>query len=266
MFNKIISTGLIVSFNLILSCNFISREETQNSNDFHDVLGEKSKEALSINVLDTPHHEYPITRAPLPTPKFAGPPPSLNANFWSNYSLPVPPLPPIALPSPHSDDDADCSCDNNCETGTAVFSGGPDDWFEIETLVYPATVLLSQNRNNGEVQGHVRLTPTGLQIGRSGTYWASFTAILSNEYPDYAPLIPVFLVPNGVFNPENPNAQISAVTVVPPQYITTAQASGILMHLEAGTTLSLLATNGGSPQPEEVEVISWTITINRICD
>lgn len=262
MFNKIILSGFAASSFFVFSCDLNLKEKAHNVDASQNILEEKSEEPISVTVFNE-FPEDPITKLPLPAPKLPGPPPAMNANFWSHYP-PLAPRPP--LPRRESDDDGDCRCKTNCESGTAVFSGGPDDWFELETLVYPSTVLLSQNRNGGDVQGNVSLTPTGLRIGESGTYWANFTAILTNEYPDYTPLIPVFLVPNGVFDAQNSNAQIAAVGAIPPQYITTVQGSGILHHLEEGTTLSLLATNAGSPQPEEVEVISWTISINKICD
>lgn len=168
----------------------------------------------------------------------------------------------------HSDDDDNgVDCQGTCELGVASFSTtNPNDWFEINTLPYPQTTLLSLGRNNGSVKGKVTFTPTGLRVGESGTYWANFSAILVNNDPEYAPFVPLFLVPNNTFVPGNTTSQIGGVGALPANFISTIQGSGFLQDLEAGTSLSILATNGGSPQPEPVTVISWSINIYKICD
>jgi len=157
-------------------------------------------------------------------------------------------------------------CCNTCNLGSASFSGGPPDWFVIQTPTYPEFVLLSANRNVGSTQGNVKLTPTGLKINKSGNYSVSFSAILLNNNPAYTPLLPVFVIRNGIFDPTD-TLILGGVVSLPNGLFETVQGTGILENVKAGTTLSIIATNGGSPEPEPVTVIAWGISAYRIpCD
>jgi hypothetical protein len=154
------------------------------------------------------------------------------------------------------------SC-NKCQLGRAGFSTmNSSNWYTIDTISYPVTVPLSINRNAGFTQGDVELTPTGLIINKSGNYFVSFSAILTNPGPD-AILIPVFVIQNGIFEPNSMNNIGSAVSL-PQNFILPTQASGIIENVNAGTTISIVATNGGSDQPQPVTVIAWNIDLFRI--
>lgn len=127
----------------------------------------------------------------------------------------------------------------------------------------PETVPLSENRNIGSTQGDVELTPTGLLINKSGNYSVSFLAILLNDVDNYTALIPVFLVRNGVFSPTDTSV-LGSIVALQPHIPGTVQITGILENVSAGTTLSLVATNGGSPEPQPITVIAWNINAFRI--
>lgn len=159
-------------------------------------------------------------------------------------------------------------CQKGCHLGTAGFSTTSQaDWYVIDTPVYPDTVPLSKHRNIGSTQGNIRLKSRGVKVNKSGNYSVSFTAILLNTDMNYTPLIPVFLVSNGVFDPTDTSRTIGSVVSLLPGLVTTLQVTGILQNVKAGTKLSLVATNGGSPQPEPVTVISWGISLFKIpCD
>lgn len=160
-----------------------------------------------------------------------------------------------------------CFKSNWCQIGTAGFSTqNPADWYDILTFAFPETTPLSLNRNRGSTQGNVQLNSTGITIGQAGNYSVSITAILTNNNQSYTPLIPIFLVRDGVFDPSD-TSSIGGVSLVPFEQITTIQATGVLEYVTAGTTLSIVATNGGSPQPEPIKVVGWSISAFRIpCD
>lgn len=164
-------------------------------------------------------------------------------------------------------DSKKCDCQCGCDLGTATFSGGPNDWYEVETQGYPVMTPLSMNRNSGYDQGDVELTIDGLKILRKGTYFASITAIVQFQDPNrsYSPLLTVFLVPNGVFDPMNITTQIGAVGTALQNVITNISGSGILLDVPAQTSYSLVVANGGSPQPEPITIVSWSITVYKIC-
>jgi hypothetical protein len=253
--NKVISCGLLLCF-ILISCDSKKRNEREAIDNAEQVIEEKPEKPITITLVE-PRLEEPVSRTPLVPPPLISP---LQPN------LAVPPVGLVLREEP--DDDNDCHCEKDCDLGNAGFSTtSPDNWFEIQTQVYPETVLLSQGRNNGLVQGDVSLTPTGLKVNESGTYWASFSAVLLNNNPEYTPLIPIFLVQNGQFSPSDGAGTLLGATVsLPPNYISTAQGSGPLTNVQEGTILSILATNGGSPQPEPVTVVSWNMSIYKICD
>lgn len=154
-------------------------------------------------------------------------------------------------------------CCEKCTLGTVGFSGGPPTWYTIDTPVYPNTVLLSKNANIGSRQGKISLKSTGLKINEPGNYSVTFTAILQNNDPEYTALVPVFLVENGVYDPMS-TSTVGGVVTLPPGMINTVTATGILEHVKPGTMLTLVATNGGSPEPQPITVIGWGITLFKI--
>lgn len=156
-----------------------------------------------------------------------------------------------------------CHSDNKCQLGVAGFSGGPNDWYEINTLSYPDVVPLSQFRNYGSYQGKIWLTPQGLIINEPGNYYVTITSILQNNDPENTVFIPTFLAINGIFNPGDTTG-LGAVASLPPGLIITAQGSGILQNVQAGTLLSIVAANGGNPNPIPVTVVSWGINVFKI--
>ena len=66
-----------------------------------------------------------------------------------------------------------------------------------------------------------------------------------------------------MFDPTN-NSNLGGVVSLPTGLINTMQATGILQNVKAGTTLSLVATNGGSPEPQDITVIGWGISVFKI--
>lgn len=156
---------------------------------------------------------------------------------------------------------------NWCQIGNRGFSTmNPAEWYDITTFAYPVTTPLSKNANFGSRQGTIQLTPRGIRVGQAGNYFVSFQVILTNNDEAYTPFIPIFLVRNDIFFP-NDTSNLATVTSAPFGDIRAVTASGVLENVEAGTTLSIVATNGGSPQPATITIISWGISAFRIpCD
>lgn len=192
---------------------------------------------------------------------------AVNLHAYGNEHLQIKTIESVVLKKNNSLGLIPCclkKCSSKCQLGIAGFStNNPADWYTLNTFPFPETVLLSINRNRGSVQGKVELTPTGLRIGKPGNYSVSFTAILINNNPLYTPLIPVFLIRNGVFDP-NDTSGVGSIGALLLGVPTVIQATGILENVKAGTELTLVATNGGSPQPEEITVISWGINAFKI--
>lgn len=140
----------------------------------------------------------------------------------------------------------------------------PGLWYTITTNSYPETVPLSQGRNHGAKRGALYLSPTGFTVGRDGNYWVSVTAVMQNPAEETI-LIPVFLVRDEIFDPEDSTSVGDVVTLVPNE-VTSLHASGVVMDLKAGTRLSLVATNGGSPTPQPVNVVAWEISMFKLPD
>lgn len=137
---------------------------------------------------------------------------------------------------------------------------GPDEWYTITTDSYPDVVLLSQQQNMGSSKGGVYISPTGFTIGEAGNYWISITAILQNPGSDTI-LVPVFLVKNETFDPENP--LVGGVATLEPGLITNLHGTGIVEDIGPGTRLSLVASNGDSSL-EDVTVIAWAISLFKL--
>ena len=155
-----------------------------------------------------------------------------------------------------------CKC-AKCHLGTSSFiTNNPNDWYQIETPAFPSTVPLSMNGNTGSSQGEVTISPVGMTIDEPGNYWVSFSAVVLNPL-DSTILIPVFLVPNGVFNPSDPTSLGSTANITPGS-VQTVQQSGLLQNVVPGTTYSLVATNGNSNTTETLTVLGWSINVCKI--
>ena len=164
---------------------------------------------------------------------------------------------------------------NNCTYVNAVSSekkafgvsgrgnAGPDQWYTIETNSYPVTTPLSLNRNVGDSEGALYLSPTGFTVGAEGDYLVTISAVLQNPSEESIFLIPVFLVLDEVFNPEDP-LQVGGVVTLPSDEINTLQGTGIIRNVPAGTRLSLVATNSGYETPIPVTVAAWSITAVKL--
>jgi|GEM_PF-1964880 len=151
-----------------------------------------------------------------------------------------------------------------CHLGKAGFAGGPAEWYVIDTAPFPNVSLLSQNRIRGSTQGNVALTPTGLRIDEPGNYSASIDVVLLNNDPEYTPITPIFLVLNDTFDSINPTSNPGSVVTLPYGFIISASGTGILENVPAGTNLSIVITNSGSPEPEPVTVLGWSISVFKI--
>lgn len=147
--------------------------------------------------------------------------------------------------------------------GTASFSAGPDLWYTIETNSYPETVSLSQKRNKGLAEGAVYLSPTGFTIGEAGNYWVTVTAVLQNPTDSSTVLIPVYLVVDEAFNPDDPSP-IGGVVTLESGVINTVQGTGVLQNVVPGSRLSLVATNAGYPMPVPITIVSWSISLVKM--
>lgn len=162
----------------------------------------------------------------------------------------------------HHHCNAPCPPVQGSHFGSAGFGvTDPSLWYTITTNSYPESVALSLERNKGSSKGGVYLSPTGFTIGEGGDYWVSITAILQNPGSDSL-LIPVFLAQNESFNDEDPG--VGGVVVLPPNVITTLNGTGIVQNIEPGTRLSLVATNGGYPFPQDVVVVGWGISLFKL--
>lgn len=158
---------------------------------------------------------------------------------------------------------ASCHKCVKCHLGTSSFiTSNPNDWYQIQAPSYPNTVALSLNGNAGAAQGKVTVNVTGLTINEPGNYWVSFSAVVLNPL-DGSILIPLFLVPNGVFNPSDPST-LGSTAYITPGNVQTIQQSGLLQNVVPGTSYSLVATNGNSGSPETVTILGWTISLTKI--
>lgn len=147
--------------------------------------------------------------------------------------------------------------------GSAGFSvTDPNLWYTITTHSYPEMTPLSEQRNHGLQEGGVYLSPTGFTIGEEGDYWVNITAVLVNP-GDESILVPVFLVQDETFDPDS-DSQVGGVVTLAPGVITTMQGTGILQDIYPGTRLSLVATNGGDPFPQDVTVVGWFISLFKL--
>lgn len=160
-------------------------------------------------------------------------------------------------------------CNNDsCDLGVATHTAPDLNWYVVNTEAFPIVKPLSIDRNAGFTRGAVELTDTGLKVNVAGTYWVSYFATMAffNDADDYNPLIPIFLIKNGVFNPEETASLLGTTQTMLKNFIMTFTGSGLVADLQAGDTLSLVITNGGSPQPEPITILAWSISAHKICD
>ena len=158
---------------------------------------------------------------------------------------------------------------NSCQLGLSGHAGGPNFFYPIEVPIFPQTTLLSLDRTLGFVEGDIELTPTGLKIGRTGSYAVTFTVIVRNPTPNSHSVFSVFLILNDQFDPNNTQTVSNTTTVFggdnPSDFVLTSiVGNGILKNVPCGTTLSLVASNGGDNILDPLTVIGWDITAYRI--
>jgi hypothetical protein len=188
--------------------------------------------------------------------------------------IPAPPAPIPAFIGGRGDGNrtGNSDDDHNCDLGTAGFYKYDDDDDDDESSYslsidnYPDGNLISLIRNTGSTQGDITLSPTGLIVNKDGTYWANFSATIQNNDQAINALLNIFLVPNGIFNPLDNVSTLVAHGYIQPNEIITINGSGILQNLEKETSLSIFATNVGTPLFTGVNISSWNISIHRICD
>jgi hypothetical protein len=198
----------------------------------------------------------------------------------------------------HQQSDNDCRgcCEGGCSLGDSGYSTSNGTGYFVETLAFPnptpiaPSIPFSTGFYSGSSQGAVTTTKTGLTINKPGDYLVTFSVILSDQVcdPNYQPVLPIFVVRNGVFDPfTNPQNLELGTTVTPHcNYITntngctsdnfvcptvrsvslfeTAQGTAILKNVKKNTALSLVIMNGGSPEPAPINVIAWSITAARM--
>ena len=149
---------------------------------------------------------------------------------------------------------------------SAFATSNIDQFYDINTLFFPATVPLSLNGNHGLKKGKIKTTPTGITILEEGDYLVTFSTLMNNFNSSADAIIAVFLVENGVFNPNSPfGTTIGSTARFSPNFLNTVTATGILKHVKKGTILSLLASNGGSEVAPPVTVLNWNIVATKLC-
>ena len=142
----------------------------------------------------------------------------------------------------------------------------PFNLYTILVPTYPESVLLSKNRNTGSVKGRIKLLDTGLKIKKAGNYFVTFSAGLNNPEPDYTAFILVFIALDGVFNVEDPFANGGDVVQLDPLVGAIAKGSAVLRNVPAGTTITLFASNLGSPYIQPINIGAWNINIFEISE
>jgi hypothetical protein len=141
--------------------------------------------------------------------------------------------------------------------GTAGFGvSDPSSYYPLTTKPYPDPVVLSVNRNNGSVQGGIELSPTGLIVNDVGEYWVNISATVLNQGTDPL-LVPIYLAVNDQYEA----TKIGNIGILVPNILTNVFGNGVITITDIGTTIDIIATNGESPFPHEIEVVSWGISL-----
>ncbi len=147
--------------------------------------------------------------------------------------------------------------------GTAGFrTNNPNLWYNLDVPMYPSIVELTKNRNFGFTKGKIQKLDNGIKIKKSGNYLITFNTVLVNPSSNNPLLIPVFLVKDGIFDP-NGTDNIGNVVYLTREVPTPVHGTGILKNVKAGTRLSIVATNGANTT-DTVAVVSWSIEAIRI--
>lgn len=179
----------------------------------------------------------------------------------------LPELQPAYAAFSHGGGSGHRCCSKSCTLGTAGHTDPTNTWYVVNTEAYPVVKPLSLDQNLGFTKGSIELTETGLKVTQAGSYWVSFSATMAyfSENENYTPLIPIFLIKNGVFEPGS-TTLLGFTQSMPRNLIFTFANNGIMADLLPGDTLSLVITNGGSPQPEPITILAWGISAHKICD
>lgn len=174
---------------------------------------------------------------------------------------------PFSNQTPELIDHVEASSQNSpphthSHVGTSGFGNvSPDHWYTITTNSYPEVTLLSQQQNMGISSGGIYVSPTGFTVSEAGDYWITVMAVLQNP-GDETLLIPVFLVKNETFNPDE--TLVGSIVTLEPHIITSVQGTGIVRGIKADTRLSLVATNGGYSLPQDITVGAWSISLFKL--
>ncbi len=151
-----------------------------------------------------------------------------------------------------------------CHLGVVGFAAqSPDQWYTLHAPTYPDTVLLSQNADRGSKQGKIQLNSEGLKIYEPGNYSVTFTAILLNNDPNNTPLVPIYLVRNGIFDPSD-TLTLGNMMSLQPGIVTPIQLTGILENVAEDTAISLRTTNGSGSSPQDITVLAWDISVFKM--
>lgn len=151
-----------------------------------------------------------------------------------------------------------------CTLGAAGYLSMPNGNYSVETFPFPQFVPLSKHRNEGFTQGQVKLKKNGIKINKAGNYAVNFSVTLKNPLTEES-VAPSFFVALAIDGKATISPFTISVANIPSSTTFTVPFSGILENVKPGTTLSLQILNGGElPQPVEIIVISWKITVERI--
>jgi len=140
----------------------------------------------------------------------------------------------------------------------AAKEGGP--LYNLDTRAYPSVVTASLYRNSGKTtcDESFWLTDSGFVVKCGGNYYVTFEITAIGTYGF------VFLLgKNFLLDPTDLNI-IATTNAV--QGSSTVKAAGIIRNLAPCTSLSILVTNVGSPQPAPVSISNWRLTALKICD
>ena len=156
-----------------------------------------------------------------------------------------------------------------CDLGFAAFSVPNSNlWYTITTQAYPTTVPLSLHRNRGKLQGRIDFTDSGLRLNRYGHYMVTASVILSNPSLNQIALIQFFLVENGATDMTTLTdpGTLGGVMIMVPGTTESVAVSGNLFCVKPGTTLSIVAanTNSVNPNPLPISVVAWEVSAVRI--
>lgn len=149
------------------------------------------------------------------------------------------------------------SSDSTTAYGSAGFGASdPSSYYAITTKPYPDPVELSLNRNNGSAQGSLELSPTGFIVNEVGEYWANISVTMLNQGAEPL-LVPAYLAINGEYE----ETKIGNVGILQSNIPSNVFGSGNVIVTEEGTAINIIATNGESIFPHEVEVTAWSISL-----